>query len=125
MAFVAIEVELDDRQAVRRARADLANTLKRIGFNGDRARHLMAVAWELWTNAQQFAPGSIATVTIDEDGRCLTLATTGSAFDSVARASQPGARGLETSAWRVAKAGCTWSYAYVNERNEIRIDYGG
>jgi len=125
MAFVALRVEIDDREAVRWAHAGLAHTLERIGFDADRVGHLIAVAWEIWTNAQQFAAGSIATVSIDEHSRSITLTTTGPAFDSVARAGQPGARGLETAKWRVTAAGCTWSYACTNERNEIRIDYGG
>jgi len=38
---------MDDREAVRRAHTGLAHTLERIGFD---VGHLIAVAWEIWTN---------------------------------------------------------------------------
>lgn len=102
---------------------DVKRHVEELGGSSDLAEHLARVVWELVTNVcEHGAPTCSGNVTVEIEAARVRIRLPGTCFDSVARAEQPQARGLETAKHRLTCCGWRWSYRAVDGMNEVSLE---
>ncbi len=89
------------------------------------AARLRDVLWELATNVLEHSapePGTI--IRVEVSSARIEICLPGAEFDSVSRASESDAHGLDTCAWKLALSSWTWAHHYQADTNQIILERG-
>jgi hypothetical protein len=87
---------------------------------GDR---LARVVWELVTNLLEHGGSTVDDmVFVEIEMSRVTIRLPGPCYDSVTRACCDGARGLDSTAWRLERCGWSWSHRHANGVNEVWLE---
>ncbi len=122
MATLTAHASSDDPAGWRRVREEVRSHLQSNTGDAPLADRVAGVVWELLTNLRHVGGGESFTVVVEAEPHRVVVRVPGQRYDSVQRAGQPGARGLDTAARRLELAAWEWSYRYVDGANEICLE---
>lgn len=113
-----------DPSGLRDLRSKVREHLRLSLGNDLNADRLTRVLWELLTNLQHgtLDGDGVVRVEMDPDLKRVMILLPGPCFDSVSKASEPGARGLNTIVRQLALCSWRWTYRAVEGANEFCLE---